>query len=92
MQRLHAMLTKSNRTAIRVEFCKNETVNLNVSFRNNAPAELCYRDVHDNSHHCLGTMFIVWIHDFRNHVRDINGPNNNAVNFAKKTNFLGKEK
>jgi len=48
--------------AIRAEFCKNETVNPNISFRNNAPAELCYRDVHDNSHHCLGTMFIVWIH------------------------------
>lgn len=59
MQRLHAMLMKSNRMAIRAEFCKNETVNPNVSFRNNAPAELCYRDIHDNSHHCLGTMFIV---------------------------------
>lgn len=38
-------LMKSNRMAIRAEFCKNETMNPSVNFRNKAPAELCYRDV-----------------------------------------------
>lgn len=31
MQRLHAMLMKSNRMAIRAEFCKNETMNPKLS-------------------------------------------------------------
>lgn len=48
----------------------------------------CVIEIHDNSHHCLGTMFIVWFYDFNSHAHNFNGPNNDAVNFVKKT-FIG---